>query len=73
MARRADPERIYLARRAAALGRLEGAWLPPERAEELVAAWEQEAAERRLERFSVAYWQAGWEWMAERRASRRAG
>jgi hypothetical protein len=40
MARRADPDRIVAARRAAAIARLISAGEPPDRAAELVARWQ---------------------------------
>jgi hypothetical protein len=52
--RHVDPERTYLARRAATLSRLTSSGMPQERAEALVAAWEAEAGARGLERHSAA-------------------
>jgi len=44
MSRRADPERIDAARRAAAFARLIGEGELPERAEARIVAWERAAA-----------------------------
>ncbi len=68
MARRSTPERIYQAHRAGTIRRLEGEGELPERAEALVAAWEAEAAQDGRDR-DGRWWQDGWRWMAERRAS----
>lgn len=75
--RRADPERIYQARRAATFRRLADA----ERLDELdaehwVSAWEREAETRPIERLSARFWDEGERWIAERRSdprSRRLG
>jgi hypothetical protein len=48
MARRADPENIYLARRAAILSGMTWSAVPAERAEELVGGREADAAARGL-------------------------
>ena len=72
MARRADPERIYLAHRAGLLSRLEAqAHLSPEKAEEWVGRWEAEAAARGLDRRSGEFWRPAWEWIAEQRGPLR--
>ena len=68
--RKPDPERIYLARRAATLSRLTGAGVPPERAEALVSEWEADAAVRGLERHTGAFWDEGWLWISVRRSRR---
>jgi len=68
MARRADPERIYLAQRAGHLSRLEAqAHLSPERAEAWVSRWEAEAAARGLDRHSGLFWRPAWSWIEEQR------
>ena len=67
MARRPDPERIYLAKRAGHLSRLEAqAHLSPEKAEEWVCRWEAEAA-RGLDLRSGEFWWPAWERIAEQR------
>jgi hypothetical protein len=72
MGRRADPERISQAGRAAIRNRLLSDGLAPEMAERWLAAWEVEAAMRELPRDSN-YWTVGETWIAEERAARRAG
>jgi hypothetical protein len=72
MARQPDPERIYQARRAALHARLtQEDRMAPELAEVWVATWEVEAASRRLERHSPAFWAGAHDWVLERR--RRPG
>jgi hypothetical protein len=66
VSRRADPERIQAARRAATVERLVGEGELRTRAETLVAAWEAQAGQGGLERGS-AYWDAGWAWIAPQR------
>jgi hypothetical protein len=70
MPRRADPERIHAARRAAVLNNLSGSGMAAETAERWCDAWELEATGRGLPR-DGAYWQAGAEWIAAERAARR--
>ena len=72
MARRADPERIHQARRAAVRNGLTDFGMPLEEAERWCVAWELEAAGRALPKDS-AYWQLGGDWIAEERAVRRYG
>lgn len=68
MARRVDPERIYLARRAGIKGRLEQeAKLSPETAERWLAAWESEPPMRCSTGRTAASWDGAWEWMTEQR------
>jgi hypothetical protein len=56
VSRRADPDRIYQARRAAIRNRLtDEDRLPPELADVWIAAWEVEAADRGIERYSAAF------------------
>jgi hypothetical protein len=69
MSRRSTPERIDMARRAATRNRLIGERVTEETADAWIAAWESQAARDGLERGS-AYWQAGWEWIAEQRERR---
>jgi hypothetical protein len=72
MARRADPERIHRARRAAIRNTLTGSGMPLEMAERWCDAWELEAAGRGLTK-DRDYWTAGAEWIAAERAARRPG
>ncbi len=58
MPRRADPERIFEARRAGVRARLTGTGMPLETAERWCDSWELEAAGRGLPR-DGAYWQEG--------------
>jgi hypothetical protein len=69
MTRRADPERIFQARRASVRNTLTGSGMTLEVAERWCDAWEIEAAGRGLPR-DAAYWQAGQEWIAAERAAR---
>ena len=65
---RARPDRIYQARRDAALRRLaDRDHLGDERAERLVADWEAEAGHRGLDPFTASFWAAGQRWLDERR------
>ena len=73
--RKPDPERIYLARRAAHFRRLVDEQRIDELgAEQWIAAWEREAASRALDRHVSAFWDegAGWMagWIAEQRRKR---
>ena len=66
MSRRADPERIHAAHRAATLQRLIGEGEMPDRAEAWIARWEPvAAAEGRPP--DGAYWDAARYWIAARR------
>jgi hypothetical protein len=67
MRRKPDPERIYLARRAAVASRLRGSGMPEDDAERLLAAWETEAGELGLDRLTADYWQRGSDWIDGRR------
>jgi hypothetical protein len=62
-----DPERIYLARRAAILSILTGSGASGERAETLVTAWEAEATARGLPRDAASFWSGAVDWIADRR------
>jgi hypothetical protein len=70
MTRRADPERVFQARRAAIRNTLTGSGMALETAERWCDAWELEATGRGLAR-DGAYWTAGAEWIATERAARR--
>lgn len=72
MSRRADPERIYQARRAAVRNTLTGSGMDLETAERWCDAWELEAAGLGLPK-DGEYWRAGAAWIAEERAARRPG
>lgn len=65
---RARPDRIYQARRDAALRRLaDRDHLGDERAERLVATWEAEADRLGLDPDTTAFWEAAQRWIEERR------
>ena len=70
MARRRDRELIYQARRAGLVARLASSGVAPERAGDLVAAWEAEATARGLVRDGEAYWDDAWPWLQPRRWTR---
>ena len=72
MARRADPERIFQARRDAIRNTLNGSGMSLETAERWCDAWEIEAVGRGLPKDGV-YWQTGWDWIVEERAAHRPG
>jgi hypothetical protein len=72
MARRADPERIHQARRAAVRNGLTDYGMSVEDAERWCDAWEIEAASRGLTKDSE-YWQLGQSWIADERKARRPG
>lgn len=71
MARRADPERIFQARRAAVRNGLTDYGMSVEDEERWCDAWEIESASRQLPRGDRDYWQVGSAWIAEERAARR--
>jgi hypothetical protein len=66
MSRRADPEGVYLARRAAILSILTTSGVSAERAEELVAAWEAEAERRGIPRLERTFWEGAAQWTSDR-------
>ncbi len=71
MGRRADPQRIHLARRSAIRNLIiQGRGLEPDVAERWCDAWEAEAALRGLERDSD-YWDAGKAWIDAQCAARK--
>jgi hypothetical protein len=70
MARRADPERIFQARRAAVRNGLTDYGVALDEAERWCTAWEVEAAILQLPR-DREYWTVGSAWIAEQRAMRR--
>ena len=69
--RRADPERIYLSRRAAVRNRLVGAGASEQGAERWLLAWEAEAARRGVEPTRSDFWREGAGWINEQRAEGR--
>jgi hypothetical protein len=71
MGRRSTPERIYQARRAANVRRLEGEGWSLDAAEAAVASWEAESERQGLRRDSLTYWQHGRVWIAEQSAEWR--
>lgn len=66
---RSDPARIDEARQVATRNRLISTGLDDTTADAWIAAWRAQAARDGLERGS-AYWEAGWEWIAEQRERR---
>jgi hypothetical protein len=72
VARRADPERIHQARRAAVRNGLTDHGMPLEEAERWCDAWEAEATARGLPK-DRDYWTIGSAWIAEQRAAQRTG
>lgn len=70
MSRRADPECIHQARRAAVRNGLTDYGMSLEEAEPWCDAWEVEAARRELPK-ELDYWTVGLDWTAEQRVARR--
>jgi hypothetical protein len=69
MPRRADPERIYQARRAALFANLTQTRVIDELdAEHLIAAWERSDKAQALDRLRSAFWDAAYRWIAEQRS-----
>lgn len=73
MARRADPDRIFIARRAAVRNGLTGEGVSLEQAEAWCDAWQVEAEVRGIDRRSLDYWGAGIGWIEKQRKARRSG
>lgn len=70
MARRADPERIYIARRSALFRSLSATGAIDEfDAEHLISAWERSPEAALMERLTPAYWEAAKLWIASVRLS----
>ena len=66
MGRRATPENLSAAHRAALTARLVAeVRILPETAERCVAAWEAEARRRGLDARTPEWWRPAWEWIAE--------
>jgi hypothetical protein len=73
VSRRADPERIYEARRAAIRNRLiDEHRMAPELAEQWIRAWEVDAIDRGIERHSSVFWDGAEAWVAEKRSDRQS-
>jgi hypothetical protein len=72
MTRRADPDRIHQARRAAIRNTLTDSGMSPQTAERWCDAWVLEATGRGLPH-DGAYWQVGADWIAAERAAGRPG
>jgi hypothetical protein len=71
LTRRADPERIYQARRAAHFSRLTALGTIDELdAEHWLSRWEREAEQLGLDRLEAGFWTAGEVWILERRSAR---
>ena len=73
MARRADPEHIFHARRIAIRIRLTSAGMDEATADGSLDGWILEATGGGLSRDGGDYWQDGLAWIAEERAARRPG
>ena len=72
MARRADPERIFIARRTAIRNTLTSEGMREELAETWCHSWEMHAAEEfGLDRLTSEYWAVGLAWIHEQRARRK--
>ncbi len=69
MSRRADPQRIDVARKAATRRRLSLDGVTEEAADAWIAAWHAQAARNGLPR-DAGYWTAAWEWIAAERQRR---
>jgi hypothetical protein len=72
MSRRADPERIFQAGRAAIRNRQMSTGIDEATANRRCDAWVLEAAGRRLPE-GGDYWQSSFDWIQEERAARRPG
>jgi len=70
MSRRADPERIYQAGRAAIRNRLIDAGLLEVTADDWIARWEDHAGQHGIAP-DGRYWDSGWIWISEQRAPQR--
>ena len=71
MGRRADPERIYVARRMGLVTRLVRVGrIGEDSAERWVAQWETEATFRGLDKRTTAFWEPAWDWIEKRREGR---
>jgi hypothetical protein len=69
--RRADPERIYQARRSATFASLTQTGVVDEfDAEHLISSWERSPEAAELDRLTPAFWEAADRWIATARRSR---
>ena len=66
-------DRLYQARRAGLVKRLEGDGWALQRAGELVAEWEADADTRGLELLSPDRWGEAYAWIVERHPRKRSG
>jgi hypothetical protein len=74
MTRRADPQQIYLARRAATFGNLTRTGVVDELdAEHLISAWERSPEAQALDRLTPEYWQAADAWITAERTAKKTG
>jgi hypothetical protein len=73
MPRRADSDRIFMARRVAIRNGLTNDGISLEHAEAWCDAWEVEADVRGIDRASPDYWGVGIGWITEQRKTRRLG
>ena len=71
MARRADPERIFTARRTAVRNTLASEAMSVESAEPWCDAWQDEGERLGLDRMWSEYWTIGSAWVHEQRKTRR--
>jgi hypothetical protein len=71
MSRRADPARIFAARRPGLRYGLMDYGMPEQTADAWCDAWEVEADRQGLYRRSAGYWDGAADWIAERRKTRK--
>jgi len=71
MARRADPNRIFEARRSAVRNRLVSEGMAEQTAEAWVDAWQDEADWQDLERLTPDYWKGAAYWIKDQRKTRK--
>ena len=71
MARRTDPELMFVARRTAIRTTLTDEGMPPELAETWCRSWEVHAQELGLDRLTSEYWAIGSAWIHEQRIRRK--
>ena len=71
MARRADPERIFTARRMAVRNALASEGMSVETAEAWLDEWQSEGGRLELDRMGSEYWTLGLAWVHEQRRTRR--
>ena len=71
MARRADPERIFTARRMAVRNTLASEGMSVDTAEAWLIAWQGEGARLELDRMGSEYWTLGLAWVHEQPMRRK--